>query len=178
MLTKTFGMILIFLSSSTLGIYLANKIKFQISDLKQIINSLEILKSEINFGISQLADAMQNISSILIKTHGNIFAARLFKNLSIKLNNKTYSSARDAWLDILSSFKNKTYLDQEDILILNSFAEVISNPDKFLQVAKLNLIISQLNTKLIFLNNKYQTEKKLFYNLGFLFGLLIIIIFI
>jgi stage III sporulation protein AB len=125
-----------------------------------------------------LCEASENIYNYLNKTQNNLFMANFFGNLNKKLENKIYSSASTAWIDCLKNIRNKTYLDQEDIIILESFAESISSFDRELQIKSLDIIISRFEKKILSLENKYNTNKKLFYNIGFLTGLLIIIVLI
>ena len=50
--------------------------------------------------------------------------------------------------------------------------------DQDLQISYLKKIILALENKIIFLDANYKSQKKLYFNLGILFGLLIVIIFI
>ena len=175
---KITGVIFIILSSSFYGFYRAQKIKFHINDLYQISNALEILDSEIKFGVTPLDEAVKNICE-----RSKFFVKEFFLDINRLLKDKK-KSASEIWLEstdnIYKNHKkyNKNFLDIEDILLINLFSNVISNPDPELQTKYISKINIGLQKKILILEKKYQNEKKLSYNLGFLFGLLIITIFI
>lgn len=171
MLIKIVGIILICTSSTFLGIYHVMKIKFHIRDLNLLSNALEILKSEIEFGITPLNEATKNISK-----HSSGFIQEFFLYMNKLLEEKRLCASQ-IWLNTTITL-NKTYIDSQDIEIVKSFANVISNLDRNLQIESLNKIILSLQKKILGLENQYQNEKKLYYNLGFLLGLLTIIIFV
>lgn len=172
MLIKIIGLILICVSSTFSGIYSALKIKFHISNLKQINTALNILKSEIEFGITPLCETAKNISA-----QSNSFIHEIFSKIDDMLEKRLYP-AKKIWVNAINSITKKIYIDNDDIGNLKSFSNVISNPDRQLQIKSLQTIILQTEKKISLLELKYQSEKKLYCNLGFLFGLLVVIIFI
>ncbi len=169
---KIIGAILVFISSSLLGLQNALKIKFHINDLKKICMALNILESEIEFGALTLYEAAKNISG-----NSNSFVHEIFSQIAKQLEKKS-NCAKNIWIDSINSVSQNIYIDSDDILTLNSFANVISNIDRQLQLKSLQTIIYQLEKKIALLETKYQNEKKLYCNLGILFGILIVIIFI
>ena len=171
MLLKIAGIILICTSSTFLGIYHVIKIKFHIDDLRQLSNALCLLKSEIEFGITPLNEACKNISQ-----RSNYFVQEIFFDMYQLFSLKTLC-AQKIWLSSINKLK-KTFIDNEDIELIKSFANVISNLDRFLQINCLTKIENEIQKKISILQKQYQNEKKLYYNLGFLLGLLTITIFI
>ncbi len=77
---KIIGAILVFISSSLLGLQNALKIKFHINDLKKICVALTILKSEIEFGASTLYEA----AKIFLKTRTHL-SMKYFRKLQNNL---------------------------------------------------------------------------------------------
>ena len=172
MILKMAGVILICISSTFLGIYRASKIKFHISDLLQLSNALCNLKSEIEFGITPLDLACKNIFD-----RSNSFVATIFFQIYQMLSEKNLP-AKNIWLSSMDMLLKNSFVDSEDIEIVKSFSNVISNFDRSLQSNCLSKIENQLQKKISLLQNQYVIDKKLYYNLGFLLGLLTIIIFI
>jgi stage III sporulation protein AB len=175
---KITGILLVSLSSCMTGIFIASKIKFHINDLQEIISALKILKSEIEFGTRTLDESCKNIFNYVSQTQQNICIAKFFLKFSQYLNSKSYPSAAEAWIEALNYLKLKTNLDNEDIILLKSFADNIQSYDCKLQLDNLDILCERIKDKVMYLSNKYQNEKKLFHNLGFLIGLLIVIFFI
>ncbi len=171
MILKTAGIILVCTCATFLGIHRAMKIKFHISDLQQLSNALCRLKSEIEFGIAPLDLACKNIFK-----SSTGFIGQTFFQIHQMLNEKNLP-AKKIWLIAMDNL-NKSFIDSEDIELVKSFANVISNLDRFLQSNCLTKIECELQKKISRLQNQYLIEKKLYYNLGFLFGLLTVIIFI
>lgn len=169
---KIIGAILVFISSALLGLQNALKIKFHINDLKKICIALSVLESEIEFGTSTLYEAAKNISG-----NSDSFVHEMFSQITKQLKKKS-NCAKNIWLNSINSVSQNIYIDSDDISTLNSFANVISNIDRQLQIKNLQAIICQFEKKISLLETKYQNEKKLHCNLGILFGILIVIIFI
>ena len=172
MILKILGSVFIFLSSSLFGIYRVTKIKFKINNLKKIVNALEILESEIKF-ITPLECAAKNISEL----ESDMFIKKFFFNIYKSLNQKL-NSAQNIWLEQINLLAKKIYIEQDDVLHLKSFSHIIASLDQDLQISYLKKIILALEKKIIFLDENYVSRKKLYFNLGILFGLLIVIIFI
>lgn len=177
MLIKIIGSVIIFFCSNLLGFYYIFKTRAKINNLKQISNALDILKSEIEFGFNNLDQALKNISHALILDQQNNFIKSFFDNIALDLKKKNYS-AKNIWLKQINLLAKKIYIDQDDIFNLKSFSQVISNLDYKLQINSLKKIILGLEQKILSLEKNYSSQKKLYFNLGFLSGLLIIIIFI
>lgn len=172
MLIKIIGSLFIFMSSSLFGVYNVLRIKFHVSNLKKIVNALEILQSELKF-ITPLEQATKNISDL----ESDFFIKEFFLNIYLCLKKKS-DCAQNIWLEQINLLSQKIYIDREDILTIKTFAQVISSADNNLQISYLKKIILSIENKIIFLEKNYQTQKKLYFNLGILFGLLIIIVFI
>lgn len=175
LLIKLTGIILVVISSGFYGFYHIQKIKFHINDLQQISDALEILNSEIKFGTTPLTEATKNICR-----RSKFFVKELFFKINKLLGDKKIC-AFEIWRQSINNIhknSNKNFLDRDDILLINLFASVITSPDPELQIKCLNKIETGLQKKILILEKQYQNEKKLYYNLGFLFGLLVITIFI
>lgn len=77
---KIIGAILVFISSALLGLQTALKIKFHINNLKKICMALNILESEIEFGVLTLYEAAKNISG-----NSNSFVREIFSQIAKQL---------------------------------------------------------------------------------------------
>lgn len=128
MLLKILASLIILFSSILFSFYLINKIKLKINNLQQISNSLEILQTELKF-IIPLDQAAKNISSL----QSNIFLQAFFFNLYLNIQQKS-DCAKNIWLNQINLLSNQIFIDPDDILILKSFSQVISNLDQNLQI--------------------------------------------
>jgi stage III sporulation protein AB len=172
---KITGILMVFFSSSFLGVYSNFKRKNRIRELKNFINAFEILKSEMNFSLNLLSDISKKIYK---KNKKNNNTEKFFYYFSENLDTKEFNSANEAWIDALSRIKNKSYLDEEDFDAINNFSNALKTFDKDLKIKTLELINFNLNNKIVYLEKDFLCQKKLFNQLGVLFGLLIIIIFL
>lgn len=174
MFFKIVGVVLITITTTLLGMYNSAKIKFRIEDLYALRNALSILKSEISYGTTILSLAAKNIS-----VHNkNVFIRQMFERFEKLLTERQCEVAKDAWLLAIDYACAKSYLAYEDFTMLKSFGNAISIFDIQFQSNTLDMITNYINSKTSELEAEYLRHRKLYGNLGFLFGLLIAVIFI
>jgi len=167
------GIILIMTACTTAGIYYANKPAFRIKDLKEIKKALIILHSEIEYTLTPLPVAIENISK---RIDGHI--SKIFSDFVVLLKEKRNHDIGEIWLMSLEESKEKTYFMEEDLEYLISFGKTLGYLDKTLQVNSIALTIKYIEDKIEEITLVSLKNKKLYQTLGVLSGLLICIVLV
>lgn len=173
MILKIIGAAIVVLSSAILGFYYSYKEVYRINDLNEIKKALTILKSEIEFNLTALPEAMLNISKRVkepIKT--------ILMDFSEKLINKDERTVNEIWFDVIKANKKNTYFNNEDFEIFNSFGKTLGYLDRIMQINSINMVIDYIDQKVEMLNKISVKNKKMYQSLGVLGGLIIIIILV
>lgn len=170
---RIIGIILVMTSSTLAGLYLANIETFRKKDLKEMKKALIILLSEIEYTLTPLPQAMDNISKRVEEPISNIFS-----EFCENLNKKTGQGISEVWLEVLDKNKGNTYFENEDIEHLKSFGKTLGYLDTGFQINSISITIKYMEDKIEELNMTSLKNKKLYQSLGVLCGLLICIVLI
>jgi len=170
---RVLGIVLIMGSSTLAGLYYANMQMFRIKDLKEIKKALIILLSEIEYTLTPLPQAMENIST-RIETPVN----KIFIDSATTLNEKTGQGISEVWAEVLNNNKSDYYFTEEDLDYLKSFGKTLGYLDKNLQLNSIQVTIKYIEDKIEELNVTSLQNKKLYQTLGILGGLLICVVLI
>lgn len=112
---KMFILMLIFGSSSLIGILISKKYTNRVQNLKEIKNALNILETKIRFTYEPLADIFSEISN---NTSNNI--ASIFKEASLKIK---FLSVKEAWIDAITNVSLD--LNDEDKNVIKSLGNML-----------------------------------------------------
>lgn len=170
---RMLGIILIMISSTLAGLYYANMQMFRIRDLKEVKKALIILLSEIEYTLTPLPQAMENISTRIEAPVNKIFI-----DSSNILNEKTGQGIGEVWAEILQNNKEDYYFAEEDLDYLKSFGKTLGYLDKNLQINSIRVTVKYIEDKIEELNVTSLQNKKLYQTLGILGGLLICVVLI
>lgn len=170
---RILGILLVMLSSTLAGVYYANIEAFRIKDLREMKKALIILLSEIEYTLTPLPQAMDNISKRIDEP-----ISKIFSEFSSSLNDKTGQGLGDIWVKILEDNKDLYYFNKEDIDYLKSFGKTLGYLDKSLQINSIAVTIKYMEEKVEELNVSSLKNKKLYQTLGVLAGMLICIVLI
>ncbi|MDR1912993.1 MAG: stage III sporulation protein AB [Clostridiales bacterium] len=171
MIMKIIGSIVVCASSSLIGFYFANADGFRINELNEWKRALLILRSEIAFTRSPLAEAAETISTRVGKPVNAIFK-ELASSLSQRAGNDTF----EIWESTISVKHKSSYLCREDWQCLKDFGKTLGNLDKSMQLSAIDQTISYIDLKTITVRVSDEKNKKLYGSLGILGGLLIVVI--
>lgn len=168
---KFIGCIFIVFSSSGLGYILGTKFSARVREIKLLKMSLQLLETEIVYSNTPLPDAFEIISK-----KSSIPIKYIFKNMSVKLKNKLYSTVSEAFESSLNETNEKLSLSKEDMEILKVFGCSIGNSDIEGQVKSFKMIIKQLEGQEAKAEESRNKNEKMYKNLGFLTGLALAIL--
>lgn len=174
MVIKFFGALLIMTASTLIGYIYSNIYNLRVKELRELQYGIQMLETEIVYGYSPLPEALDNVSRRVSLENISL----LFSEVSKKLKNKNGLSVSEAWSITLNSLLSKTSLTEVEKDILIAFGKSlgisdVKNQDKNF---KLTLtLLKQEELKAVELRDK---NVKMYRNLGFLFGLALVIILI
>lgn len=173
MIAKLLGATLIFMSSSLLGIYYSKCYMRRNNDLRILKKALILLRGEINYSLSPMPEALEDISKRFDHE-----ISTFFKSIAEELKLNLGKSLTEVWKKKAEEILKRTYLNSVDIKNIIMFSENIGYLDKEMQTNNINLLLEQIDEEIkssMENDNKYN---KLYRSLGVLGGILVIVLFI
>lgn len=163
------SVIIIIFSSTSIGIYFADKEKGRYSEIVSINDGFSILKSEIDFSELALPFAMDKINEKIDKKVGTFF-----KNVSKILKENKVENISEAFIEKLDT--DFEYLNENDKRTLIEFSKSLGSVDKKGQVELFYMLEKKLN-KIIEDAEKIKNKNiKMYRVLGFSIGAIISIL--
>ena len=173
MYLKIIGSMMIVVSTSLIGFYLANKEDFRIKDLLEAKKAFGILKSEIEFARTPLPEAFVYISERVEKP-----VAEIFGSIADKLSQKSTDSISSIWSETFAQEAKKTYFANEDIELFTSFGKTVGYLDVQMQRNTIEMIVNSIDAKIDTLKELSSKNKKMYQSLGVLGGILICVVLV
>lgn len=167
---KLIGAVFIVLSTTWMGYEYSKTYSERTKQIRQLMYALQSLEAEIMYGLSPL-----NIASARIATQTPDPVSTLFAGFSDRLM-KGEDTASKAWEESLACIKHKTSLKQSEIEVLKQFGETLGLHDRESQQKHIRLTLTHLEAEekeAGIVQGKYE---KMVRSLGFLTGLLLILI--
>jgi stage III sporulation protein AB len=167
---KLIGAILIIVATTWIGFEAAKKLSDRPKQLRQLKVALQSLEAEIMYGHSSLSEACIHISKQFDKPL-SLFFARFARRLS---EGETLVSS--AWKESLDKTWTKTAFGQGEYEVLRQFGETLGQHDREHQQKHIRLALIHLEREENDAIEKQGRYEKMVKNLGFLTGLLIVIL--
>ncbi|NLK20919.1 MAG: hypothetical protein GX308_02270 [Epulopiscium sp.] len=171
MIIKLIGSICLVSGTAFIGFFLDRLEVYRMMDLQAIKKALIFLRGEIDYMITPLPLAMEQVSSLIDPRIGEIFA-----HTGESMKNKIGCSAKKLWEDAIEFNINNTYLTKSDKNILLSLGDALGYLDKEMQKNNIELILLYLGDEMKKLEIHHQKNGRLYKSLGILGGLLIAIL--
>lgn len=170
---KIIGIILIFLSGTSIGLYYSFKPIFRKNDLLEMKRALLILNSEIKFLSTSIKEAINNIENSI-----NSPIKEIFSNFKINLEKKRGESLKNIWEQTLSKSIKNTYFIKEDFEKFKLIGNAIGNYDKELSLNNLKIIFEYIDFSLKSIEKENAKNFKMYKSIGILGSLALIILLI
>lgn len=170
---KIIGIILIFLSGTSFGLYYSFKPIFRKNDLLEMKRALLILNSEIKFLSTSIKEALKSIENSVSSPIKDIFFK--FRN---NLDEKRGESLYSIWEETLKNTIKNTYLTKEDENKFKLIGKTLGNYDKELNLNNLNIIFEYIDTSLKEIEKEKLKNMKMYQSVGILGSLALIILLI
>jgi len=165
---KIIILLLIFLSSTIIGVLLSKKYINRVIELKEIKNSLNIFKTKIKYTYEPIPEVFKEIG---VNTKQNI--ANIFINAS---NNMEKMTAGEAWIESIRT--SSTNMNKEDLNILKNLSKLLGKTDIEGQISEIELTSNFINTQIEKAEKERVKNEKLYKTLGMVTGMAIVIILI
>ena len=161
-------LILIFIMSSSIGIYISKMYENRVKELKQFKNILNILKGKIKFTYEPLGEIFKQISQ-----NSSNKIEEIFDDM---VNKMMFEDVKDAWKDSIQ--EADISLKQEDKDILKDLGKTLGQTDVENQISNINLTENFLNMQIEKAELDRQKNQKIYKTLGVIAGLIFVIILI
>lgn len=157
---------LIFILSTLIGILIAKSYKNRVSDLEEMKNALNMLKTKMKFTYEPIPEIFKEISK-----NTKLGISDIFLNASENMKNV---SAGKSWNIALES--SKTNMKEEDINILKGLNKLLGKTDIDGQISEIELTNNFLDKQIEKAIKEQEKNEKLYRTLGMITGLTIVII--
>ncbi|GAW94158.1 stage III sporulation protein SpoIIIAB [Calderihabitans maritimus] len=171
-MTKLLGAGLTVVACGLMGITVSRNYTLRPMQLRALQSALQMLETEMVFTATPLPEALERIGR-----HSSLPLSLLFCGASQHLKGNEGYTAAEAWEKALDSFAEYTALTTEDQEILRRFGQGLGNSSTEEQVKNLALAREQLKQQEAKAENVRQRQEKLWRNLGFVVGLVLVLIF-
>lgn len=167
---KMIGAFIIILASTMLGWEFARRFTRRKLQIRKLRLAFESLEGEMVFSMAPLSSACEKVA---LQSTAPI--NELFHQVSEKLMIDE-SSAPEIWSECLKNWKKKTDLDSAEINILEQFGQTIGQQDIENQRNQIRLAITYFEQEEKHAQESEKKYESMYRSLGFLGGVLIVII--
>lgn len=164
------GIILVMGATLWLGAYFAMKEKYRLQELEELERGLIYLQGQISYLSAPLAQAMAGVSW---KMNGQLGV--VFQKVSEKLTEQQETSAESVWQKIWQEEAVHTFLAAEDVDAILSFGKSLGYLDKVQQESSIRLLLRYIEGALNQGRKRLEKNGRLYYGMGGLTGLLIVV---
>lgn len=171
MFIKTLGMACVLASATMLGWHIDRTKLLRIEDLEGFTRMLHMLYSEVNYSVTPLPTALEEIIS---KNDTRINC--IISTLLDLMEEKTGESISVLWEKAMSSQLPYIYLEEEDAKNLLSFGQSLGYLDKEMQKKNIEITLEYLENQIVKLEKKHDKNGRLYRSLGVLGGCLLCIL--
>ncbi|PLR85993.1 stage III sporulation protein SpoAB [Bacillus canaveralius] len=167
---KLIGAVLIIIATTWTGFEAARHLSERPRQLRQLKSALQSLEAEIMYGHTPLHEASRRLAAQLPKPLSLFFEA--FAN---KLT-ESETTVKAAWEESLNHIWKLTALKLGEFEIMKQFGETLGRHDRHSQQKQIILTLSHLEREEADARDKQAKYERMVKSLGFLSGLLVIIL--
>lgn len=171
MTIKLLGAFLVVLAAYVIGASISSIYKNRVRRLEELLLSLEIFKTEVNYGLSLLPDVFNAIGN---KIHSPV--GSLFNRTGDYMSKQNGDSARDCWHKSLQDRQGDLELTQNQLALLQKMGMIWGKGDKNDQLRQANLVQELLRQALQEARQERERNEKMWHYLGLLGGFTIVIL--
>jgi len=168
---KLLGAVMVVAASGLAGLTVSSCYARRPKELQALRSALQMLGTEIFYGATRLAEAFDTVARRCDKR-----AAALFRQAENELSSMSGVSASEAWERALAAYYADSALRPQDHAILVTFGRALGRSDRSEQIKHLNLAMEQLAQEAAKADEEASRNVKLWNYLGFLGGLMFILV--
>ncbi|MBM7552327.1 stage III sporulation protein SpoIIIAB [Thalassobacillus pellis] len=169
---KWIGAILLLAATTWVGFEVARKFKQRPRQIRQWKHALQMLESEMVYGQTPLLEACAYLSKQLHEP-----TAWFFRSIA-EAKSRSTSDFSQIWIDELDRHWAYTALENNEKEILKQFGQTLGQHDLLYQKKQVQLALSHLEMELEEAVGIYHQYNKTVKGLGFLTGLLLVLLLI
>ncbi|MDQ0183773.1 stage III sporulation protein SpoIIIAB [Cytobacillus sp. FSL R5-0569] len=167
---KIVGAILIIVATTLVGFEISKRLSERPRQLRQLKSALQSLEAEIMYGHTPLHEASRRLASQLSQPVSLFFA-----DFASRLT-ETETTVMRAWENSLNHIWKKTALKNSEFEIMKQFGETLGRHDRISQQKQILLTLAHLEREEVDAHEKQAKYERMAKSLGFLSGLLLIIL--
>lgn len=167
---RILGIALILGATLWFGAYFAMKEKYRLQELEELERALIYLQGQITYLSAPLAEAMESISW---RTGGQL--GGIFQQVSEKLAERQGETAEEIWQKTWQKEAAHTFLTVEDLEAILMFGRSLGYLDKTQQENSIGLLLRYIENALSQGRKRLEKNGRLYYGMGCLSGLLIVV---
>ncbi|GHI01015.1 stage III sporulation protein SpoIIIAB [Neobacillus kokaensis] len=169
-MVKLIGAVFIIVATTVIGFEASRHLSDRPQQLRSLRSALQSLEAEIMYGHTPLHEAARRLSAQLSKPLSNFF-----DSFAKKLTD-TETTVNEAWETSLREVWKSTALKKGEFEIMKQFGETLGRHDRFSQQKHIMLTLSHLEREEANAIQAQMKYEKMVKSLGFLSGLLLIIL--
>ncbi|MCL7746134.1 MULTISPECIES: stage III sporulation protein SpoIIIAB [Halalkalibacter] len=167
---KLFGAIIIILATTWIGFEGAKRLSERPKQLRQLKVAIQSLEAEIMYGLTPLAEASEHIAKQM-----PLPISRFFEQFAYRLQNKQ-ETAFEAWEESLNETWGQTSMLDSEKEVMMQFGATLGQHDREQQQKQIKLTLSHLEREEQEAKERQHRYERMIKSLGFLTGLLIVIL--
>ncbi|WP_286229106.1 stage III sporulation protein SpoIIIAB [Neobacillus mesonae] len=169
-MVKLIGAVFIIVATTVIGFEASRHFSDRPQQLRALRSALQSLEAEIMYGHTPLHEAARRLSAQLAKP-----LSTFFDSFARKLTD-TETTVNEAWETSLREVWKSTALKKSEFEIMKQFGETLGRHDRFSQQKQIMLTLSHLEREEANAVQAQMKYEKMVKSLGFLSGLLLIIL--
>lgn len=167
---RLLGSVLIMGATLWCGAYFAMKEKYRLQELEELQRALLYLQGQIGYLSAPLAEALESVSRKMGGQLGGIF-----QKAAEQLAARQGETAEEIWQKIWREEAVHTFLTMEDLDALLVFGRSLGYLDKTQQENSIRLLLRYIEDALAQGRKRLEKNGRLYYGMGCLSGLLIVV---
>jgi stage III sporulation protein AB len=169
---KIIGAIIIIFATTWTGFEASRHLTERPRQLRLLKSALQSLEAEIMYGHTPLHEASRRLAAQMTKP-----LSWFFESFAKKLTD-TETTVRDAWEESLTEVWKLTAFKQGEFEIMKQFGETLGRHDRASQQKQIQLTLTHLEREEADAYERQAKYEKMVKSLGFLSGLLLVILLI
>lgn len=170
-MVQSIGICMILAVTTLTGAYFCLREKYRLQDLRELERAMVMLESQIRYLSVPLSEVLENIS---YQTSGQVGV--LMQETAKAMAEKTGETADKIWETVWLRHLSHTYFSGEDYQSILRFGKTLGYLDQEQQKNSTDLFLTELRQKCGQLERRLEKNGRLYYSMGFLGGLLLVIV--
>lgn len=170
MMIQAIGSLLIISATTLVGFAFAAKEKYRLKELEEIERGILLMKNQISYLGTPLAELLEQISW---KTEG--VTGQAFQTIAGRMEERQGDSAEEIWESVWFEVGKKSYLTAVDLEELIAFGRTLGFLEKEQQEGSMDMLLYYLREKEERIKKRLEKNGRLYYSIGVLSGLLLVI---